>query len=159
MNNPKSLKHLPVSVYMELHNILFLFSILSQSINLFGYDFIEDIYPRSIWEQSRRKRILKRTTLKKWNDFFRNRSIRLFNLFSNHMVSMNHNYVWLKLLLTDNLWKPLTHFYNSKVPNTRRFLCLCASWKSEWKLSKLLKNCGILNFKPQALNSLLLSLL
>ena len=131
---------LPLSMYIELHDILFLFAVKNQKydINLEDYTDKTEIN-RSTRQVSRGELNIPKLRLKKSEENFWVRASQLHNLFS-HLINFDqHDLPSLKSTLTDIYWRFFTKFYHETNVCMWRVLCMCGSCNPPGKLLDLWK--------------------
>ena len=129
---------LPLSMYIELHDILFLFAVKNQKydINLEDYTDKTEIN-RSTRQVSRGELNIPKLRLKKSEEHFWVRASQLHNLFS-HLINFDqHDLPSLKSTLTDIYWRFFTKFYHETNVCMWRVLCMCGSCNPPGKLLDL----------------------
>ena len=129
---------LPLSMYIELHDILFLFAVKNQKydINIEDYTGKTEIN-RSTRQVSRGELNIPKPRLKKSEENFWVGASQLHNLFS-HLINFDQRDLpSLKSTLTDIYWRFFTKFYHETNDCMWRVLCMCGSCNPPGKLLDL----------------------
>ena len=133
----KKIKLLPLSVYMELHDILFFFAVSTRKYDWNLEDHVERITSKNTRQASRGELQIPKTRLKKSEENFWIRAYHLYNIFS-HLVEFNeHDQTTLKNILTSIYWRYFDKYYNESNTCTWRILCICGGCNPPGKLLNL----------------------
>ena len=129
---------LPLSMYIELHDILFLFAVKNQMYDINFEDYTEKTeINRSTKQVSRGELNIPKLRLKKSEQNFWVRASQLLNLIS-HLINFDqHDLPSLKSTLTDIYWRFFTKFYHETNVCMWRVLCMCGSCNTPGKLLDL----------------------
>ena len=131
---------LPVSLYIELHDVLYLQMILNGRVDI-KLSALLTINENESTRQGERKELAVNSTRKRKSDenFVRRASI-LYNILSRH--AQYTNVKLNKSSLTYIYWQYFVECYNEKTSCTWRILCLCGSCNPYGKLTNIYhQNC------------------
>ena len=133
----KKIKLLPLSMYKELHDILFFFAVRTRKYDWNLEDHVERITSKNTRQASRGELQILKTRLKKSEENFWIRAYHLYNIFS-HLVEFNeHDQTTLKNILTSIYWRYFDKNYNEINTCTWRILCICGGCNQPGKLLNL----------------------
>ena len=131
---------LPVSLYIELHDVFYLQMILNGTVDIKPSALLT-INENEATRQVQRKELAVNSTRKRKTDenFVRSASI-LYNILSRH--AQYTNVKLNKSSLTNIYWQYFVECYNEKTSCTWRILCLCGSCNPYWKLTNRYRQNG-----------------
>ena len=122
--NLKILKLLPLSIYFELHDILFFHSLLSNQFDIQTNDYVDKFKGTRTRQESRGNFQVKDCRLKKTRENFWHRAVCLYNLFNKKVNIEEQTDESLKIKLT--LYWDLDRNYNENNDCTWEILCFCS---------------------------------
>ena len=133
----KFLKLLPLSIYFELHDILYLVSLLKNKHDIDSNKFIHKNESRT--RQATRGEIaVYATRLKKSNENYYIRSKTLYNNFSQIVDFENQDYHSLKISITNTYWNFFNRSFAENNLCMSRILCWCGNCNPTGKNYKLI---------------------
>ena len=108
----KKIKLLPLSMYMELHDILFFFAVSARKYDWNLEDYVERITSKNTRQASRGGLQIPKTRLKKSEENFWIRAYHLYKIFSQLVEFNEHDQTTLKNILTCIYWRYFDKYYN-----------------------------------------------